>query len=89
MLIEVPVYWYPDGFDQEQDDDLKITRDLKQGVLTVETNHICAFNPHDNGNTMIRLSNGEVFEVLVKYKIFKGIMEGVTEDMNVLISGTN
>jgi uncharacterized protein involved in outer membrane biogenesis len=59
------------------------------GELMVNVNNICGFNKNDNGNTNIRLANGEIHEAIIKYQEFKEILIDVTGDSDFLISGNN
>jgi hypothetical protein len=88
MFIELQVLWAEENYEEKEGLGLKVA--LEPGVLTLNTNHICGYHPHKNGNCMIRLTNGDVFEALVKYKVFKQIMEQLKEEEDdFLISGTN
>lgn len=91
MFIELPVLYYPDGFDPERDEDLGIKTEveLKKGIMNVNSNHICAYNEMDNGNTILRLTNGDVVESLVVYKSFKELMEKIECTMDLVISNDN
>lgn len=89
MLLELQVLWFPDGYDPEEEENLGRQVKLKSGPLMVYTEHIAGFHPNDNGNTMIRLDTGDVFEALVKYESFRGIMEAEQIKKDMLVSGDN
>ena len=85
MLIELNVYWWPDDYDYEEDKALRKKPKLTKGKLVISSNHIVAYNPHDEGGTMIRLTNGENFHTTYPYDKFNDLMmsEQVTNDMLV------
>ena len=61
--------------------------------LMVNTDSICGFNANDDGNTTLRLANGEVHEVLIKYRKFIILLEELAkceqDGDDLLISGNN
>jgi competence transcription factor ComK len=91
MFISVPVLYYPDGFDPERDEDLGIKTEveLKQGTMDINTAHICAFNEMDNGNTLLRLTNGDVVESLILYPSFKDLIDKVEHTMEIILDNNN
>ena len=89
MLLELDVYFWPEDYDSESAENLGRKPNLKKDVLVIHSEHVCAFNPHDNGHTMIRLSNGEVFEVDIKFDAFRAIMEEAELQKDMFVSGEN
>ena len=89
MLLEVDVYWFPDGVDPEQEENLGKKIKLDIALIVINTEHIAAFHKNDNGHAMIRLSTGDVFETTTKYSAFREIMEGEQLAKNMLVSGEN
>jgi hypothetical protein len=89
MLLELDVYYYPDDYDADEWAELGKKLVMVKGKMTINTAHVSAFNPHDNGHCMIRLSNGEIFEGHISYEEFKNIMfeEELSRDM--FVSGEN
>jgi len=59
------------------------------GELMINTDNICGFNKNDNGNTNIRLANGEVHEAKIGYETFKKLIASVEEKTDTIISGKN
>ena len=57
--------------------------------IMINIDNICGFNSNDNGNTNIRLANGEVHEAIIHYKKFKEIILKIQEQYDYLISGAN
>ena len=82
---------------QDIDEDEAETYGKKAQKVTVElmvnTDSICGFNANDDGNTTLRLSNGEVHEVLIKYRKFIILLEELAkceqDGDDLLISGNN
>jgi len=90
MLLELTVYFCPDDFDPESADNLGTPMERTKGQLVINTDHLVAFNINDDsGFTMIRMSNGEVYEALIKYESFKNIMEGEAIAKDMMVSGEN
>ena len=89
MLLEVNAYWFPDDYDPEKEDTLKTQPKLSKGVLIVNSDHIVAFNPHDSGDTMIRLTNGDVFRISYKFDSFRETMMENQVAKDILASNEN
>jgi hypothetical protein len=91
MFVNIPVLYLPDGYDPERDDDLGIKTEveLKQGYMNINSIHICAYNEMDNGNTLVRLSNGDVVESPILYKSFTGLIDKIESRMELVISNEN
>ncbi len=89
MLLELSVLWLPEDFDPESDENLKRKIKMETGTLIVNTSHVAAFHSHSNGNAMIRLDSGDVFEALVAFNSFREIMEQEQIQKDMLVSGDN
>lgn len=89
MLLEIKVFWYPDDYDEDLYADLKKKVKLVEGVMIISVEHIVAFHPHDNGNVMVHLSNGEVFEANQSFDSFRQVMEGIVIAKDMFVSGDN
>jgi hypothetical protein len=92
MLLELQAYWYPEGYDPE-DEDWKIRGkkvELTLEELVINTNHVVAFHPYTKSDeTMIRLVSGDVFRITMNYNEFKDIMFGDEIADDLLVSGEN
>jgi hypothetical protein len=86
MLLELQVYFYPDDYDPEIHEGKP---KMRKAPLIINTDHITAFHEHDSGGTMIRLSNGDVFQCTVKFSSFREIIEGLECSKDMFVSGTN
>jgi hypothetical protein len=89
MFLELTAFYYPDDFDPESAENLKQPAKCTKEILIVNTDHIVGFNQNDNGNAMLRLTNGEVFEIDVTFTAFREIMEGMQISKDVFVSGDN
>jgi hypothetical protein len=89
MLLELKVLWLPEGYDPDSEDNLGRKVKMEAGILVINTDHIAAFHPNTNGNAMIRLDSGDVFETLVTFSSFREIMEGEQVQKDMLVSGDN
>jgi hypothetical protein len=91
MLLEITVYFWPDNFDPEEAENLGKKPKLEKNIMVINSEHVVAFNPHDNGkSTMVRLTNGEVFESTMPFAEFWDRMdEAEAERTGVFIPGDN
>jgi hypothetical protein len=93
MFITIPVLYYPDGYDPEQEENLGLKNkkkvELIKGEMDVNTKQICSFNEMDSGNTLIRLSNGDLVETTILYSSFKGLIEKTECYMELVYSNEN
>ncbi len=89
MLLELNVLWYPDDFDPEEDENLGKPVKLKPGLLVLNTDHVVAYHPNDRNQSMIRLSNGDVFSSTMPFKEFRKVMEEEQLKKDMLVSGDN
>lgn len=87
MLIELTVYWFPDDYDPEKYEELGIKPELTLGISLINSDHIVSFNPHDDGETMVHLSNGEVFKTTLKFEEFRRVMDGIHASKDIFVSG--
>jgi hypothetical protein len=89
MLLELTVYWFADDYDPDLEENIGRKPKTKLGIMIVNTDHIVAFNPHDSGQTMIRLSNGDIFQSTYNFEKFRTLMEGMQVTKDILVSGDN
>ena len=89
MLLELTVYWFDDNYDPDLEENFGRKPKNKPGIMIVNTDHIVAFNPHDSGQTMIRLTNGDVFQSTYPFVKFRELMEGMQLTKEILVSGDN
>jgi len=75
MYISVPVYWAEDEWEKKEDLGMDIETNI--GELTINTSHIVAHHTTDDGDTMIRLSNGECFKSPVVHVDFKKMINDI------------
>ena len=87
MFIELTAYW-PTS-DPEEDESLGKDTEYTSGVLIVNSNHIVGYSPCNNGETVIRLSNGDVFTSSYKFKKFNELMLGLDMAQKMLITDEN
>jgi len=88
MLLELNVYWMPEDYDPEEYEDMGKKVVMTKGIMVVNTDHIVAFDPHHpSGETMIHLTNGEVFRSDMKFKLFREIMEQDILARDIFVSG--
>ena len=59
-FISIPVLYYPDDYDPERYDDLKVKVKLKPGSMWINIKNLCQFHATDQDTTIISLSDGTV-----------------------------
>lgn len=89
MLLELTVLWYPEGVDPDEEENLGKPIKLEPGLLIVNTDHVVAYHPNDRNQSMIRLTNGDVFSSTMPFKNFRKIMEEEQLKKDMLVSGDN
>jgi len=90
MLLELTVYWFPEDYDPYEYKELGKKPKMERGIMVVNTAHIVAIDPHHpTGETMVHLSNGEVFHSTMRFTDFRTIMEEETLSKDMFVSGTN
>jgi len=77
MFVPIPAFTYPDDFDLEKNENLKKKVELRVFTLHVNPSLLVAYNENDDGNTMIRLSNGETWESPLSLKEFQKLLQEV------------
>ena len=88
MFISLPVI-FQDIDEEEAELTGKKPKKIKDELM-VNIDHVCAFNENSGGNTTnLRLTNGEVHEVLMKYDLFKAMILALTEKQDIFISTDN
>ena len=75
-FIQIPTLWETDE-DADRCENLKTEVKQEMGYITINTRLICAYNSMDNGNTMVRMSNGQDFEVPIKEDEFADLLNTV------------
>ena len=89
MLIELTVYWFPDNYDPEEYQDMGKEPEMTKGIIIINTNHVVAYNPHEDGGTMVRLTNGENFKTTYPFEDFNETMLSEQINNDLLVSKRN
>lgn len=84
MYLELEVYWAEDEWEKKEDLGMDIETDL--GVIFLNTNNISAHHANDNGETMIRMNNGECFRSPVAHESFIDLMNEITLKVEIKVS---
>ena len=88
-FIAIPVLFYPDDYDPERYEDLKVKVKLREGTMNINLNTLCQFHGTDQGTTILSLADGTVIESPVKYETFKELIDKVEATIDVVVSGKN
>lgn len=87
--LKFPIMFIEDGEeDEEKLSNLGIERHQYEGTIKINTNMICAFNEMSNGNTLVRMANGDAYEVPLKEEEFEALLEEIENiiDLATLVS---
>ena len=83
MLIETTTYW-----PAEENELTGEKTKAKTGPIVIISDHIVAFDPIDE-ETMIRLSNGEVFQIQYPFQEFYDLMMSIQVSLDLLNTEQN
>ena len=87
MFIKIPVFWAPDDYEEKEACGVKFKYSLDD--LVVNTDQICAYHANDDGETVIKLSNGESYRSPVDFKEFAVRFPELMTTFDLVISGDN
>jgi len=87
MLIELDIYW-PTS-DPEEDDLVKRKTEYEIGILIVNSDHIVGYSPINKNETLIRLTNGDVFTSNYDFNKFHELMLGLDMARKMMILDEN
>ena len=48
-----------------------------EGIIIINTYQICAYNEMSNGNTLVRMANGDAYELPIASDEFEKLLAGV------------
>jgi hypothetical protein len=88
-FISIPVLFYPDDYDPERYEDLKVKVELKEGTMDVNINMLCQFHGTDQGTTMLSLADGTIVESTLSYDNFKEILAKTETLISVIAQRIN
>lgn len=71
-FIKFPVFFTEDQSEFKSELGLDLAKE--KGEITINTNALCAYNENDNGHVMLRMSNGDCWELPMKMKEFEKIL---------------
>jgi len=63
--------------DAEAMENLGLTPQESTGMITINTNLVCAYNQMDNGQTMIRMANGDCAPIPMSEEEFEKLLSEV------------
>lgn len=75
-FLSLKIYFSDD--DWEEKENLKVPVKRRVDIMVVNTNHICSYCSNDSsGSTMLRMSNGEIYETTIPFDEFEDILSSV------------
>lgn len=74
--------------DEEKLHNLGLKNNQYEGTININTNMICAYNEMSNKNTLVRMANGDAYEVPLKEEDFEALLEEIENiiDLATLVS---
>jgi hypothetical protein len=72
-FLSFPIYFIEGDLDEERAN-LGFKPRRTKGQININTFQICAYNSNDNGHTMVRMSNGDVFEIPITIEGLESIL---------------
>jgi hypothetical protein len=90
-FIKIPVVFTDSEEDIEKMENLGLKPKITEtdGEISVNTNHICAYNEMDTGETMIRLSNGDCISIPLEIEDFEEILGQVESIIEIPMVSPN
>jgi hypothetical protein len=77
MFVPIPAFTYPVDYDPDLAENLKKKVEFQVFTLYINPCQLVGYNENDDGNTMVRLTNGEVWESTLKLKEFQKLLQEV------------
>ena len=74
-FLKIPITFIEE--DSDQAENLGLKPQESTGIITINTNLICAYNSTDEGYTMIRLANGDCAPIHMKEEEFEKLLSDV------------
>ena len=85
-FIQFPIMFVEDDYEKKVD--LGLSPESTKDIITVNTQQICAYNEMDNKNTLVRMANGDAYEVPLLISTFEELLSEteVIIDLTKLVS---
>jgi len=85
-FIQLPIMFVED--DYEKKEDLGLSPKSIKDIITINTQQICAYNEMENKNTLVRMANGDAYEVPLLLETFEELLSEteVIIDLTQLVS---
>jgi competence transcription factor ComK len=71
-FLKFPIYFSEDDADLKENLGLKSKR--IEGEIIINTQQICAYNETDYGYIIVRMTNGECYQIPLKLKEFEDLL---------------
>jgi len=86
-FLKFPILFTAD--DYEQKENLKLKADAVEAIININTASICAYNEMDNKNVLVRMANGECYEVPLRIKDFENLLKEIESLIELTSIGGN
>jgi competence transcription factor ComK len=71
-FIKFPIFFAEDEFEKKENLGLAVNH--TQGMISINTRQIIGYNAMDNGNTLLRMSNGDAYEIPLNEEEFEDLL---------------
>jgi len=86
-FLKFPILFTADDYEQKINLGLKTT--TTKCVININTASICAYNEMDNENVLVRMENGECYEIPLKLKNFEKLLKEIESLIELTSIGGN
>jgi len=86
-LLRFPILFTEEEY--EKAENLGLDPKTKKGWVVINTVTICAYNEMDNGNVLVRMANGECYEIPLLVKDFEKILKDIESMVELTTIGGN
>jgi len=86
-FLKFPILFTADDYEQKANLGLKVT--TAQCMININTTAICAYNEMDNKNVLVRMANGECYEVPLTIKDFENLLKEIESLIELTSIGGN
>jgi hypothetical protein len=80
-FISIPIIFAEDDFEKKETLGLKIKNEVFP--ITINTKMIVAYNEMDNGNTLVRMANGDAYESTIDIDTFEDVLSAVENIIDI------
>jgi hypothetical protein len=88
-FLNVPVLFFPDDYDPERLEGVRVDVEMKEGTMDININMLCQFHGTDQGTTMLSLADGTIVESTLSYDNFRELLTKTEAIISVITQRIN